>query len=405
MVRHCYNVSAVQERRLGFNLEPTFRCNLGCEMCPRFSSEDPHLDMSREVYERIAEAMRYAHNVDFTGWGEPLLHKRIYDMIAMAKERGCATSMTTNGTALNLKNARRLIEAGMDRLTVSIDGLTPETYDTIRIGASLKKVEANLRGLAEQVAQRGSSLELGIAFTIQEENASQIVDTPDWAHSVGARVLHLKQLNVLSTAEDWQRSLLKYRLHLKGNVSHEESSVEPSHRRRSKGETLNVLDSEDAALRHRTRGSVRVRRQAAATAVAAFSLWDRLMGRKDPLTQAEDDIRKALKRGSQLGLRIVTHSELPVKPTFKPRHCLAAPLDAVYFSYEGKVSPCCHFGHQVSRYFNGTFYPPSSLYYGDIRKSDFEEIWMSAPFNAFRRGFQSENYPKECRTCYLLYGK
>jgi MoaA/NifB/PqqE/SkfB family radical SAM enzyme len=36
-------------RFVSFNLEPTFRCNLECEMCPRFSSVDPHLDMSMET--------------------------------------------------------------------------------------------------------------------------------------------------------------------------------------------------------------------------------------------------------------------------------------------------------------------------------------------------------------------
>ena len=137
--------------------------------------------MSIEVYTQIANAMECAHNVDFTGWGEPLLHRRIYEMIAMAKKRGCATSMTSNGTALDAANAERLIDAGMDRLTVSIDGLTPETYDRLRVGASLEKVEANLRRLSDRVEKRSSTLELGIAFTIQEANVFQIADTADWA--------------------------------------------------------------------------------------------------------------------------------------------------------------------------------------------------------------------------------
>ena len=50
-------------------------------------------------------------------------------------------------------------------------------------------------------------------------------------------------------------------------------------------------------------------------------------------------------------------------------------------------------------------YPPSALFYGDIRTEGFVEIWESAPFQGFRRGFESGDYPEECKTCYLLYGK
>ncbi|HSR52121.1 MAG TPA: radical SAM protein, partial [Acidobacteriota bacterium] len=324
----------MQERRLGFNLEPTFRCNLGCEMCPRFASEDPHLDMSMEVYQRIADAMRYAHNVDFTGWGEPLLHKRIYDMVAMAKERGCETSMTSNGTAINPRNAQRLIDAGMDRLTVSIDGLTPETYDTIRVGASLDKVAANLRGLSEQVAKSGSGLELAIAFTIQELNASQITDVPAWADSVGAKVVHLKQLNVPSTQEDWKLSLLKYRLghndapangHARGDAEPEPLPVLASGENEEPGTEAAARDASDDIQPTHALGDEKERSGAAEA--RSRTLWDRLTGRKDtdPLTQAEADIRKAVGKGKELGLKVAVHSELPIKPTLTPRHCLAAP--------------------------------------------------------------------------------
>ncbi len=70
----------LQPNSIAINLEPTFRCNLFCEMCPRFSSVDPHLDMSMETYSRIVDAMHLAHTVDFTGWREPMLHPHIYDM-------------------------------------------------------------------------------------------------------------------------------------------------------------------------------------------------------------------------------------------------------------------------------------------------------------------------------------
>lgn len=313
-------------------------------MCPRFSSEDPHLDMSMETYSRIHSAMNYAHTIDFTGWGEPLLHREIYKMISMANQQGCFTTMTSNGTALNKRNAEKLIDAELGKLTISVDGMRSATYDAIRIGASFEKVTANLARLSEMTERRNSSLELCIAFTIQEDNADELDEILPWMESIGARALHLKQLNVASNQEDWKNSLLKYRLEPRANS-------------------------------------------------------------KDRLKKVESRIEKVLGESRARGVRTVMHSELPLSSQLVGRHCLATPLNSAYFSFEGRVSPCCHFGHHVSRFFEGEFYPPSSLYYGDIRSRTFEAIWTDPDFRKFRRGFETQDFPEECRTCYLLYGK
>ncbi len=334
----------MEDKSLAFNLEPTFRCNLLCPMCPRFSSEDLHLDMELETYERICEAMDYAHTVDFTGWGEPLLHPQIYRMIGMARDRGCIPTMTSNGTVLNKRNARLLIESGMDKLTVSIDGLTRETFETVRLGASFEVVTRNLQTLTRMVREAGSALRLATAFTIQEGNAEELDRVVPWMQQVGSTILYLKHLNVISNAEDWERSFLKYRL-------------EP---RLDNGSRLRQLEEQIAELRQQADGC---------------------------------------------SIEVSLCSELPLTARREGRHCLAEPLDAVYFSYQGQVAPCCHFGHQVSRFFEGQYYPPSSLFYGDIRTQSFSDIWSSPAFPEFRGGFVSGDFPDPCKSCYLLYGK
>lgn len=313
-------------------------------MCPRFSSEDPQLDMSMETFAKIHGAMQYAHTVDFTGWGEPLLQREIYKMISMANEQDCLTTMTSNGTAINERNAERLIEAGLGKLTISVDGMTPATYSEIRVGASFEKVSANLGRLSELISERRASLEMGIAFTIQENNADELGQILPWMESIGAKTLHLKQLNVASNKQDWENSLLKYRL----------------------------KPQADSEYRLRV---------------------------------VENRIAKVLEQSAGKGIQTLMHSELPLTSDLAGRHCLATPLNSVYFSFDGRVSPCCHFGHHVSRFFEGEFYPPSSLVHGNIRKQTFEEIWSDPNFRRFRKGFETEDFPEECRTCYLLYGK
>ena len=313
-------------------------------MCPRFSSEDPHLDMSLETFARIHQAMKYAHTVDFTGWGEPLLHRKIFEMIRMAGERGCLTTMTSNGTALNKRNGLALIEAGLDRLVVSVDGVRAETYDPIRIGASFEKLSERVAGLASLISESGSPLELGIAFTIQEENAADLELVVPWMNSVGVAVLHLKHLNVVSNSNDWEKSYLK---HVSSPLPVDEN----------------------------------------------------------PLLELEAKIHQLRNGAERDGIRVEVHSEFPLSKEMVGRHCLATPLDSVYFSYEGRVAPCCHFGHHVSRFFEGQLYPASSLFFGDIHRQTLNEIWNSSPFRSFRAGFETRQYPEECRNCYLLYGK
>lgn len=335
---------ALAERSLVFKLEPTFRCNLECDMCPRFSSTDPHVDMSEAVYARIRDAMPFAFAVDFTGWGESMLHKGIYAMIRQATDRGCQTYMTTNGTLLNDTNCHALIDAGLTQLAVSVDGMSPATYDAVRAGARFDKVTENVKRLARLVRERGSALELAVAFTIQESNAHEVDRIAPWLDAVGARVLHLKQLNVVSNAEDWQRSFLKYR--------------------------LPPLAPDDGRM-----------------------------------ARLEAAMQRAVEACRARGIQAYTPSELPMTGAMEPRHCIAQPLTSAYFSYEGMVSPCCHFGHHVSRYFAGAYHPPSALFFGDIRRQSFAEIWESPSFRAFRDAFTNHAFPEACRTCYLLYGK
>lgn len=331
-------------RSLSFNLEPTFRCNLACEMCPRFSSEDPQLDMAPETYERICQFMSLAHTVDFTGWGEPLLHPRIFEMIRAAKTRGCVTSMTSNGTALNERNSESLIDSGLDRLAVSVDGVRPETYNAIRVGSSFDRIQTNISRLSRIIGQRRSGMELAIAYTLQECNADELDMALPWTASVGARVLHLKHLNAVSNAGDWQRSFLKYKL-------------------------------------------------------------PPLETRNGRLASVEAAVARVLEKAPKAGVKVMMHSEYPLTPQMTGRHCLATPLQSIYFSYDGKISPCCHFGHHVSRFFDGQFFPASSLVLGNIRAQDLEGVWESAEYRQFRQGFETKNYPSACRTCYLLYGK
>ena len=106
--------------------------------------------MPRDVWERVlAEAAPYAHTMQFYFQGEPLLNKDLPRMIKEAHDAGLYTIVSTNAQALTAGQAEELVKAGLDRIIVSMDGLTAESYEAYRIGGDIKKCKAALGYLHE----------------------------------------------------------------------------------------------------------------------------------------------------------------------------------------------------------------------------------------------------------------
>jgi MoaA/NifB/PqqE/SkfB family radical SAM enzyme len=128
-------------------IEPTNACNLQCRTCVRNSWDEPIGQMSRATFGRIVEGLRNlspAPLVFFGGFGEPLSHPDIVEMVAQMKSLGAPVELITNGTLLTREKSYQLVEAGLDMLWVSLDGATPESYADVRLGAALPEVLSNL---------------------------------------------------------------------------------------------------------------------------------------------------------------------------------------------------------------------------------------------------------------------
>src|SRR5436190_7909022 len=74
--------------------------------------------------------------------GEPYLNPEFLDMVEYASSKKIYTATSTNAHFLNDENARRTVESGLDRLIISIDGVTQEVYEKYRVGGSVEKVLA-----------------------------------------------------------------------------------------------------------------------------------------------------------------------------------------------------------------------------------------------------------------------
>lgn len=114
-----------------------------------------------EVFERILEQVqKTAHTMQFYFQGEPLLNKRLPEMIARAHQAGLYTIVSTNAQALTSLMAQRLVKSGLSRIIVSIDGFSEESYAAYRVGGSLHRALEGLQYLQEAKEQYGSSIRI-----------------------------------------------------------------------------------------------------------------------------------------------------------------------------------------------------------------------------------------------------
>ena len=191
-------------------VEPTNLCNLDCQICMRNVWDEPLGKMSATTFSQIIEALKTFSPTPllfFGGFGEPLAHPDILDMVSAAKRTGAKVEMVTNGTLLSETVSQRLIDIGMDRLWVSIDGATPESYEDIRLGDALPQVIANLTRLRElRHWSEFRSPQIGIAFVAMKRNIADLPEVVKLGKRLGVDQFSIS--NVLPHTPELQEQIL-----------------------------------------------------------------------------------------------------------------------------------------------------------------------------------------------------
>ena len=147
-------------------IECTAACNISCtEAC---CAPETGITRTRQagmldydLFRRVIdEAGASLVRVDFFNYGEAFLHKRAVEMCEYIKARFPHIYLytSTNGLALTEEQARRLVHSGIDEVTFSIDGATPETYVKYRQRGRFDVAMATLRAMAEEKRRAGRDL-------------------------------------------------------------------------------------------------------------------------------------------------------------------------------------------------------------------------------------------------------
>lgn len=135
------------------DIESTNICNLRCPFCAatfdKWGSTRRGF-MSMELFKKIidegAENSLYSIKLSFRG--EPLLHPKITDMIRYAKRKGIIDIyFNTNAVLLDNNMIEKLLDAGLFRISISIEGTNKEVYGKYRVGAQFERVLNNIKNL------------------------------------------------------------------------------------------------------------------------------------------------------------------------------------------------------------------------------------------------------------------
>lgn len=186
------------------SIEPTTSCNLRCPECPSglrsFTRPTGMLDYS--FYKQIVNELH--HDIVYMIFyfqGEPFLNPQFLDMIQYAVSKRIYTATSTNAHYLNNETSKKTVESGLDRLIISIDGISQEVYQQYRIGGSLEKVLEGARNIIYWKKKLNSSKPyIVFQFLVVKPNEHQVELAKKLADEIGVDSIVFKTAQIYDFA-------------------------------------------------------------------------------------------------------------------------------------------------------------------------------------------------------------
>jgi len=185
---------------ISITFEPTTSCNLRCPECPSGKREfsRPTGMLQKDFFKSaIDDLYKEVSYLIFYFQGEPYLNTQFLEMVKYASEKKIYTATSTNAHYLNDANARKTVESGLDRLIISIDGTTQETYEQYRVGGSLSKVIEGAENILKWKRElKSSTPHVIFQFLVVKPNEHQLQEMQVLSQKIGVQELRFKTAQV-----------------------------------------------------------------------------------------------------------------------------------------------------------------------------------------------------------------
>ncbi len=167
--------------------ETTAACNLACKHCRRLEMDATRDELTTAEAKAMIDGIAQVGKpiLVFSG-GEPLMRPDLWELIAHARTAGLTLALATNGTKIDDATAKRIAEAGIARVSISLDGADAATHDAFR--GQVGSFEAALAGQARLHAHGVSTQ---INCTVAQHNRYQLPALRERCIAIKAEALHL----------------------------------------------------------------------------------------------------------------------------------------------------------------------------------------------------------------------
>ncbi len=187
------------------SIEPVNICNLHCPECPvgmrdtLVKANNINPELSKKLIDELSPSLMHAI---LYFQGEPLINKNFSEIVRYARSKNLLTSTSTNAQLLNDKRAKELVESGLDKLIVSIDGATQETYEAYRVGGKLEKATRAVELVNKWKKELNSpSPFIEIQFIVFKTNEHELDEMKVLAKKLGADKLTFKTAQLYNYEE------------------------------------------------------------------------------------------------------------------------------------------------------------------------------------------------------------
>jgi len=182
------------------SIEPTTACNLGCPECPsglkQFTRATGKIDLT--FHESILKQVKkHVFYINYYFQGEPFLHPQFLKLIQAAKKNNIYTATSTNAHFITKEKAEEIVLSGLDRLIISIDGLTQETYSNYRVDGNLEHVLSGSKYLVEAKKKHQSKTPYLIFQCLAvKQNEHELPKLADLANEIGIDEVRIKTVQL-----------------------------------------------------------------------------------------------------------------------------------------------------------------------------------------------------------------
>ena len=177
-------------------------CNLKCPECAagaEFTRRNNQLLSTVFVSDKLNLHEKSAFYCNLYFQGEPFLNPEIFDMIKSAVSANYYTVISTNGHFLKEEQCRQIVDSGLHRIILSLDGADQKSYQSYRVGGSFNVVTKGIQRLATMKKRRGSRFPyMVIQFLVNKSNEHQLKLMRTLSKQLGADELVFKSMQIYS---------------------------------------------------------------------------------------------------------------------------------------------------------------------------------------------------------------